>query len=70
MHVLLDEDLPQLLELSQMKGYFTVLIFPSSLETLKYFQAENNKPKTLKQEEQNNILLLEDMLSNFHFKIS
>lgn len=40
------------LVLSQVKGYFTV-IFPSSLETLKYFQEEkwlklNNKPKTLK----------------------
>jgi len=29
-----------LLALSQVKGYFTVLIFPSSLETLKYFQTE------------------------------
>jgi len=51
-----------LLELSHVKGYFTVLIFPSYLETLKYFQVEkwlklNNKPMTLKQEEQNKILL-------------
>lgn len=41
-----------MLVLSQVKGYFTVLIFPS-LEILKYFQEEkwlklNNKPKTLK----------------------
>lgn len=41
------------LVLSQVKDYFTVLIFLSSLETLKYFEEEkwlklNKKPKILK----------------------
>jgi hypothetical protein len=66
MHVLLDETFHNyllLIELSQVKGHFTVFIFPSSLETLKYYQVEkwlklNNKPKTPKQEEQKKILLL------------